>query len=751
MGGLSASQDTAPSRRKSKKPDKTPAWERARSFTQDKNDKRALPVIQQDGKVQRTRPQKPKFKAKALRKRKVSDDNLANGDDNNSESAQPTQPVRDLSETAKHPRKRRKIKRSLENYAKKFDDFEAVKTNIAAIASRILAKPEENVAMLKQLRQMFHALKGKSAALVILTESQIFKDIVPAYKIRAITEKEAEVKVSKDVAKLRAYEQALLSGYHRFVQSCINHSRWRSGGAKETEATRNMGKVRLAACRALAQLIQALPHFNEADTIATCVCNLVADREESVRRQSADALKVVLGDAHRASGQTLNICVLIAKQLASVAVTKIQITPAEVVEPLAEIQFTRFAKLPVSTKAKNAPKRSKRFIKKRRRKPEKEETLVDETEIERDLREADAEATPEEVYNAKKKLLDFVCHCYFNVIKAASKNAGVQEDAKKNGSRRKKAPLALSPALKGLLRVSSFISTDVIEAILGALAPLLETRSLPPIIRFRCLSAAYAILGMHSKTVQADPDSFTGDTRAMDVSLYSAIGNLYGTDTPAKDHEYITFDAMEAMLSCISFREVPIVRSTAIGRRLSILAASSAPTHTCTIGLLRCAQIMLQPPLVSPIYIQTADKTNEDNLGIESGLVQDFDMNTDDPEIANAERSVAWELSCLLSHFHPAVREIARLVAGGFCGSRLPKVSEDIILAAKAYQSSKGGFNPPPKDKLVSIRKSAKQLRSLAKDAVLQSVYSSESEILRFADSDNEAPTAWLESSWNGN
>lgn len=748
MGTIPGEEEPPRKRRKAMKPEKVPAWERARAFAVDEREKASLPVIQQDGEVKRLKVQRPKFTVKTQKKRALpSLSNSATGTPPSSAKADGDSNARaDRSQA----NRRKKSLKTLEDYAKKIEDFEATKTKIAAIASKVVANPEENVALLKELRKMYHERKGKSAALVILTESQLYKDITPAYRIRGITEKEAEVKVSKDVAKLRTYEQSLLSNYQRFVKSCISLSRWRSGGAAETEAARNMGKVRLAACKALAELIRAIPHFNEADAIATCVCGLVADREEVVRRQCADALKVVLGDAHRASGQTLKICVLIAKELATVAVGKIHAAPAEVVEPLAEIQFANFARLPLSNKAKNAPKKSKRYIKKRRRKPEKEDEVVDETEIERDLREADAEATPEELYYSKKKLLDFACHCYFNVIKAASNNTEKFGGPEQNGNKRKKPPMALSPALKGLLRVASLISTDIIEAIIGALTPLLETGRLPLVIRFRCLSAAYAVLGVHARTLQADPDSFTGDTRAMDTSLYTALGSLYGTDTPTKDHEYITFDAVESILSCVSFRDVPLVRCTAIGRRLSILAASSAPTHTCTIGLLRVAQLMVQPALVSPIYPQKADKTSENSLGIDSGLIQAYDMTTNDPEIANAERSVAWELSCLTAHFHPTVREIATKCVSGFCGTRLPKTSENILLATKAHQSSKGGFNPPPRDTPLpgSSKKSKKRRLGSSGDAVLDAMFSREKGKFSFLQGDAEIPDGYFESFW---
>lgn len=744
-------QQPARKRRRRNKPEKVPNWERARTFASQDHEIKALPVIQQNGQVKRQSVQRPTFSVKAKKKKPTAEPTEREKVPvTPAEQSHIPSSVNESREERSLSRKRKRTVKSLEDYAKKFEDFETLKTSIAALASRVVAKPEQNVALLKELRNMFHGLKGKAAALVILTESRLYEDIAPSYRIRPITEKEAEVKVSKEVAKLRAYEQTLLSSYQRFVQSCINLSRWRSGGAKETEATRNMAKVRLAACKALAALMQALPHFNEADTIATCVCSLVADRDELVRKQCATALKLVLGDAHRASGQTLNICVLITKQLATVAVGKIHAAPAEVVEPLAEIQFAKFARLPPSKKAKNEPKKSKRFIKKRRRKPETQEETVDETEIERDMKEADAEATPEELYIAKKKLLDYVCHCYFNVIKAASSRVEKDEDRKESSGRKKKPPLALSPALKGLLRVANFISTDIIEAILGALTPLLETGQLPLMIRFRCLSAAYAVLGMHSRTVQADPDSFTGDTRALDTSLYTALGDLYGRDTPVKDYEYITFDAMESILACVNFREVPPVRCTALGRRLSVLAASSAPTHTCSIGLLRVAQLMLQPALVSPIYPQKMDKTNESTLGIDSGLIQTYDMETNDPESASSERSVAWELAPLMSHFHPAVREIAEQCASGFCGIRLPRTSENILLSTKGYQSAKGGFNPAPKEKplVPSSKKAKRQGRDFFNDSVLHSVFSDDKEMGGFLNGDGELPEGYFESLW---
>ena len=57
------------------------------------------------------------------------------------------------------------------------------------------------------------------ARLAMLSLAAVFKDILPGYKIRAPTEKELAMAVSKDVRKLRDHESGLLRAYQvRFSQ-----------------------------------------------------------------------------------------------------------------------------------------------------------------------------------------------------------------------------------------------------------------------------------------------------------------------------------------------------------------------------------------------------------------------------------------------------------------------------------------------------------------------------------------------------
>lgn len=47
----------------------------------------------------------------------------------------------------------------------------------------------------------------------MLSLAAVFKDILPGYKIRAPTDKELAMAVSKDVKRLRDHESALLRAY----------------------------------------------------------------------------------------------------------------------------------------------------------------------------------------------------------------------------------------------------------------------------------------------------------------------------------------------------------------------------------------------------------------------------------------------------------------------------------------------------------------------------------------------------------
>jgi nucleolar complex protein 3 len=55
--------------------------------------------------------------------------------------------------------------------------------------------------------------------LAILSQLAVFKDIIPGYRIRALTDKEKSEKVSQMVARTRDWEQGLVVVYQSYLRS----------------------------------------------------------------------------------------------------------------------------------------------------------------------------------------------------------------------------------------------------------------------------------------------------------------------------------------------------------------------------------------------------------------------------------------------------------------------------------------------------------------------------------------------------
>jgi len=72
--------------------------------------------------------------------------------------------------------------------------------------------------MLKRMREMTDDHNATIQRLALAALVAVYKDIIPGYRIRPLTEEEQKIKVSKEVKKLRGFEQGLVSGYQLFVE-----------------------------------------------------------------------------------------------------------------------------------------------------------------------------------------------------------------------------------------------------------------------------------------------------------------------------------------------------------------------------------------------------------------------------------------------------------------------------------------------------------------------------------------------------
>jgi nucleolar complex protein 3 len=72
--------------------------------------------------------------------------------------------------------------------------------------------------MCKRMREMTDDHNPTIQKLALAALMTLYKDLIPGFRIRPLKEEELKVKVSKDVKKLRSFEQGLLSGYQVYVE-----------------------------------------------------------------------------------------------------------------------------------------------------------------------------------------------------------------------------------------------------------------------------------------------------------------------------------------------------------------------------------------------------------------------------------------------------------------------------------------------------------------------------------------------------
>lgn len=131
------------------------------------------------------------------------------------------------------------------------------KEELAKIATAVQEDPEENAGAFKALAKIAQSRVPAIVKLALATQLHVYKDTIPGYRIRPVSEEASQEKLSKEVRKLRAFEQSLVTGYHGYIKELTKHAR--SGRALEPTKGQTVANVAITcACT----LLNAVPHFN---------------------------------------------------------------------------------------------------------------------------------------------------------------------------------------------------------------------------------------------------------------------------------------------------------------------------------------------------------------------------------------------------------------------------------------------------------------------------------------------------------
>ncbi|KAK6098431.1 hypothetical protein MT418_002461 [Batrachochytrium dendrobatidis] len=512
--------------------------------------------------------------------------------------------------------------------------FLEAREQLAQIASRIIEDPENNIGELKTLQHLSKSSDARSVKFALLTQLAVFKDIIPGYRIRKLTDKELSASVSQEVKRVRRYEESLIGKYQEYLQLLES--------LVTDISDDDENSIPGIALKCLSDLLKSVPHFNfrlnimtvvinslrkvkAFDLIHTC-CNSIGEllREDVTGEASLEAVKLISKLAKQSHYQVRS-CVI--KTFLSLRL-------------LDELHVDRDDGIRKSHPSKKRKQDGQvPYMSKKMRKINRAQADVDV-----ELQEAEATIDRSERQKLHSETLKFVFLVYFRILKEAPES-----------------PLVV-PALEGLGKFSHLINIDIFNDLVAAIKKIclhhLEhtdnniKSSQRLSISLQCILTVLQLLSSIKDAIKTDMIQFHTATYAIlsKLALDNPLKN-YASSNSNSDRSKISLMLLVLELMLQKTHNMPANRVASFLKRLSTTALHL--TDNATIGSLATIHktLMRLPQLHSLI-------DGEEAVG--SGVYNPY---MDDMDLCNPFATNLWEMSIMANnHYHPSVRTAAIMV-----------------------------------------------------------------------------------------
>ncbi|EFQ28463.1 nucleolar complex-associated protein [Colletotrichum graminicola] len=556
------------------------------------------------------------------------------------------------------------------------------KEELAKIAMALNEDPEENVGAFKALAKIGQSRIQAIQKLTLATQLAVYKDVIPGYRIRPVAEDAPVEKLSKEVRKLRAFEQALVSGYQGYVKEL---AKWAKADIPTTRKTgQSISSVAIAcACT----LVNAVPHFNFRNDLLKILVSKLSKRKidaDYVKcRRSLETL-FIEDEEGRPSMEAVS---LLAKMMKARGFAVDESVPNLFLHLRLLSEFAGKAsqdRVDREHDPSAPPPQSRKSFKKEFRTKKERKMLKEQKAIEKDMQQADALVSHEERERMQSETLKLVFASYFRILKM-------------------RVPHLMGAVLEGLAKYAHLINQDFFGDLLEALKDLI--RHAQEDAEGNSVDAD----GEENQEADASDDDDGGPsrntTREALLCAVTAFALLAGQDahnSRAQLHLDLSYFVTHLFASLPSLCMNPDLELTS--KSLHIRPATAAATRdnrvnlqTTTVLLLRCLtavllpayQIRSVPPLRLAAFskqlmsaaLHLPDKSAQAVLA----LMQDvshthgkkisslwrteerkgdgtYNALSESVEGSNPFATTVWEGELLRRHFSPKVREGVKLL-----------------------------------------------------------------------------------------
>lgn len=567
-----------------------------------------------------------------------------------------------------------KEKVQLEPTMSERDQILKAKEELAKIGLQLSEDPEEHPGAFKSLGRIGQSRVPAIQKLCMVTQLAVYKDVIPGYRVRPSSEDPANLKLSKEVKKLRTYEHALVTGYNLYLKDLAKYAK-----RKGSEDSHGLSKVAITcACT----LTTAVPHFNfRTDLLKILVAKLSARKVDDSFNKCLKTLETLFKDDEEGR-PSMEAVSLLSKMMKA----KNYQVHESVLNLFLYLRLLSEYSGKASKDGVDRPEGAEnKFAKKKwefRTKRERK-AMKEEKSLAKEMAQADALVSHEERDRMQSETLKLVFATYFRVLK-------------------QRQPGLMGAVLEGLAKYSHLINQDFFGDLLEALKDL---------IRYSEAEKEIEEAGDDEDDEKDDDDEDTtvrNTTREALLCTVTAFALLAGQDAHNArsdlhlDLSYFTTHLFQTLLPLSINADLELgARSLHLpdpdSPQSAIKKANKVNLQTMTVLLVRCLTAVLLPPWnirsVPPlrlaaftkqlmtIALQMPEKScqavlaliNDVNYthGKKIGALWNTEERKDDGtfnplsesvEASNPFATTIWEGELLRRHYSPKVREGQKLL-----------------------------------------------------------------------------------------
>lgn len=543
------------------------------------------------------------------------------------------------------------------------------KEELARIASLVNENPEEHAGAFRTLAQIASSTNFVIKKLALATQLSVYKDIIPGYRIRPISEADKAEKVSKEVRRMRSFEQSLIGSYQIYVNELFTYAK--SSRGDESSEVKNLATVAVSCACAL---LLAVPHFNfRGDLIKILVDKLSGKRIDGDFAKCRETLETLFRN-DQDGAPALDTVTMLAKMMKSreYNVHESVINTFLHLRLLSEFS-SKGSQNHVDRPTSNSRIKGKKmkakheFRTKRNRKLEKERKVV-----EKEFKEADAIVSHEERDKNQAETLKLIFVTYFRILKTRS-------------------PYLMGAVLEGLAKYAHLINQDFFGDLLEALKDLIADA-------FSTLDDSLVSDSYGEDSSAVSKRDFTRQSLLCITTAFALLEGQDASKAAASLHLDLSFFITHLYRSLHALSLNPDIELSSKSMHLpdphSPILSSPPKINiaTTTVLLLRALSSTLTPPLspksIPPIRIaafthqlltcslQFPEKSARALMGLMNNVVKthrrkvaglwtteerrgdgEFDALKTEVEGSNPFAGTVWEGELLRLHWCPAVRD----------------------------------------------------------------------------------------------